>query len=335
MDRWTGAEGRLLREVALRLCFAVLGVLAVTACGGSAGTHVTVGGLGTAAPSTAAPLTSADIRQLGEGALYVVAGPNPMSGNVWWLDPSSGAATQLTHNQPTFGISSVSASEAGLVVSDARSGIDELGIVEEDGVRLLVDGHVVTPAIDDHGRIATVRPPEIVKPDGDRFFHLELKENADTAGRTVYRQQTPDMGGAAWGPGGRLAVGSSGFPKPSRAEVLIFDSRGRLEKRLGAGLQQLGAPVWGERAPGIAVRDEKKAVIVDLAGRRTPLPTGWAPICWSPNGSSLLLTQGNQIALWAGGQLGRPIKTQSGTGIFECSWIASPAPLAAAKPDRG
>lgn len=267
------------------------------------------------------PLGSEDLARLGTGALYVIAGPDHSSGNVWLLDLSKRRSEQLTDNKPPYGISWVSASSAGVVVADARSGIDELGILREDGVELLADGHVVTPSISDSGRIASVRPPD----NNTRYFQVEVKPNADARARVVHRQRVSDLASTAWGADERLAVGSRGWPEPGRPEVLIFDKHGKLDRRLRPRLPEVGAPVWSPTAPGIAVWGFGSAEIITLDGEHTKLPNGWRPICWNPDGSGLLMTKGNQIALWRDGALAFKATVRAG-GIFECAWLDKPAP---------
>jgi hypothetical protein len=226
--------------------------------------------------------------------LYLLVGPAAFSANVWRVPLAGGSPSQITHNREQFGVSWLSASPAGVVVADARTGIDNLGVLKANTVSLLPDGHVGGPAISDTGQIAYVRPPEVVNPTGPAFFTLEVKPSLDRQSAVLYEQRAPALGNPVWIANGAIAV-SSGEPAPagrpaSSGDVLILDGNGRVLARWT--LRGIAAPfalVGRQSARSIAaVGFDNTALLLDPAtGAQSPLPGHWRPLCWSPDGMTL------------------------------------------------
>src|ERR1019366_7368541 len=94
---------------------------------------------------TSTPSPTAIFEKLKSGTLYLILG-DPGSGVVWRVDLASGRSDQLTHPEPQYGASTLSASPAGLVLADASSGIDVVSVYRA-GKSIDLAGHGGTPAI--------------------------------------------------------------------------------------------------------------------------------------------------------------------------------------------
>src|SRR5215813_6151240 len=103
----------------------------------AAGCHARPGGRPASAPL---PLNVA--RRLPAGVFYFLAGPNDDSLNLWQVT-NSGCERQLTHIRG-FGVSDFGASRAGVILSEAPTGVDQLARLGPHGPVPLPDGAVST-----------------------------------------------------------------------------------------------------------------------------------------------------------------------------------------------
>ena len=314
----------MIRRLAL---FApVLSVL--VACQSSAG------GSGAATTSASSSLALA-LRPLGQGSIYLVLG-DPGSGAIWRVDIGQKRAQQLTHPQPQYGVSWLDASPAGLVASDASSGVD-VTAVYRDGRMVPVAGHGYTPAISPEGDVAYVFIPDIVGGTGPQEWRIMLIPQAGGPERVLYSQSAPDLNTVdmvdlQWGPSNRLAVisapgdrnGSGGTPK-----VLVLGADGKVEQSIQPAFGDIASIAWGGNAPGIAVAGMTQSVLVALDGRQVAIPRTWWPMCWSPKGDALLMRRdGLHLGLWRPANPSEvealpPLPPEMNMG--GCSWLEAPA----------
>jgi hypothetical protein len=279
------------------------------------------------------PLTTA--RQLPSGTFYVLAGPAPISYNLWEVS-NAGLERQLTHNRPGYGISTFGASSAGIVLADAASGVDELSVMTAHGPHMLGDVHAGGPVISSTGLIAYAEPP---LPPAAPGYSVDVESLRGGRATTLYAQARP-LGVVGWGPDGALLLFSNPDPigPGAGAAGLLVVSRSGHVSRVQTGPGSVDFAVWGEHAPAIAVYlADRRTELVRPGKPPVDLPAGWLPQSWSPSGNDLLMatdpTGGGpaEVGLWQSDQPGAitPLGPAP-SGSFDIVWLAAPAPLASA-----
>lgn len=281
------------------------------------------------------------------GVLYGLIGPIG-SGNVWMLDLDKRVATQLTHNPEQYGISNFDASPAGLVLGDAASGIDMVTVYRDSRAEDIVPGglNAGDPAISSTGDVAFVGIPDDDPHTNDSWQILTMPVDGGVP-ELLYEQRGPDLsvldlGGLAWGSDGRLAVVSAPGERFGKGtpELLVIDESGNVELRVrAASVREFNFVAWNQRAPGIAIGNVAgDAALVGLDGNESPLVQGWAPQCWAPDGSALLVTQQEYFGLALVGQvkvgIWRPqhadrvdqiVEMPLYSALWGCSWLDTAA----------
>lgn len=269
-------------------------------------------------------LPSSAYRMLASGQLYLLLG-QPSSGNVWRVDISDRRDRRVTGNPQGYGVSWISGSSAGVVLADARSGVDELAELDGDRVVARPEGHTVTPAINDAGKVAFIQIPDVVNRVGEQTYRVAIAAADGKPARTIYGQSLP-LAALAWGPYDELAVISApGGAQPGiTSELLVLSGDGEVRRRLHPGIGPISAPVWSRTAPAIAVNGYGgRSEIITPDGRERELPIGWTAGCWNPDGRHLLLLNGDRLALWSPARpdtvttLGN-LSTGPATG---CAWV--------------
>ena len=268
------------------------------------------------------PLAGDDLSQLGDGTIYLVAGPRPDRAELWRLDLATGASTRLVRSAAGLGLSTVSASPSGLVLGGSAAGVLSAGRLDGRGVTALGGGGVTDPAVNRKGRVAWLRPADLDSPGGNRSAQVEVGDLDETRPAVLFRGEGVRLAGAAWGPAGWLAVGSR---VGKDARVLVFDRRGLLRGRLDARVHGAHGAVWGAHAPGVAVTGHRHSEVLGLDGSRQPIPDGWQPLCWRPDGKAMLVGRGTAVGLWRGQAEVVAIPVRLGA-VSSCSWLEQPAP---------
>lgn len=311
---------------------AAASVLAATALIGCSG-HAEVGRTAPAsavgpAAGTPGPIPAATIRHLPRGVFYLLAGRRISNTNVWQIGPG-GRETQLTHNPQGFGISAFAASRAGIILADARYGIDDLARWTRHGASWLRPRHArkgfihgSVPDIGNDGRITyETMPVGVTKV---QEFTIWARRSFTGGQKAVYKRRA-DPGNPVLGPRDQIAIVGVG-----RKKVIIVSRRGKVRK-LRTGFSLGYPPVWGERAPAIAVNFENHpAELFFPGGRREQLPGGWHLLAWSPAGSRLLMQSGTSLGIWsmsAPHQVAVIGKISRGFQIVQTSWLMHKAPL--------
>lgn len=297
---------------------AVLALAATTGCAAAPARELQDGA---AAGSIAVP----DLARLGHGTLYVVTGSGPARGELWRLDLDDGTAARLTRAARDGAVTTVSASRAGIVVSGRADGVPTTGVVTRHGVETLGGGGVLDAAVDRSGRVAAVRPADVAAPGGNGSDQLELAGLDASRPTVLYAAPGVRLGPVSWGPQGWLAVAARPAGTHRHGEVLVFDAAGVLARRLRPLGRGAPEAVWGPRAPGIAAGGSR-ARLLGLTGKQQPVPRGWRPLCWSPDGRGLLVARGRSVGLWRGAPTVATVPLEQGR-VTSCAWLEEPAPV--------
>lgn len=257
-----------------------------------------------------------------DGALYVLTGPDPYSGNVLEARLPDGDLRPLTANPPGYGISAMAASDAGLALATAENGSDQLRVIARGHSALWGRAAASIPAIDARGRVLVARPT-------DTGYAIDLYEPG-RARRTVLRND-PDAPAAVWGPGASvLVIGPTEGGGGGGSMVEERDLTGRLVRRVGPLDDYVGllASPYPDRQPVTAVRPgatRSGFVLGDDLTRTTAIPSDWSIGCWNPPGTALLVTKGTSVGLW------RPARPRQVTvvgastvPISGCAWLSRP-----------
>jgi hypothetical protein len=294
--------------------------------------HVTPAASAARAPvgaaATPGPIPAAAVRHLPPGVFYLLAGRRISDTNVWQVGPG-GRETQLTHNPPGFGISAFAASRAGIILADARYGVDDLARWTRRGASWLRPRHArkgfilgSVPDVGTDGRITyETMPVGVTKVQG---FTIWSRRSFTGRQEAVFKRRA-DPGNPALGPRDQIAIVGVG-----RKQVIIVSRRGKvrsLRTRFSLGYP----PVWGERAPALAVSFKAHAAELFFpGGRREQLPGGWHPLAWSPAGGKLLMQSGAALGIWsmsAPRQVVAIGKVRRGFQLVQASWLDREAPM--------
>jgi hypothetical protein len=294
----------------------LLAIATVTSC---------TGGGPQAAPGPALPARAA--AALGTGVLYVDAGPDPTSTNLWQIDLPSGKALQLTHNPRQYGVSNFHASTAGLVMGDAATSVDVLDALWNGKVIQIGDGNGDAPIINNQGQIANqLDPPDLNKPGG--YFSIILRNNAHSLPRVIYRERRfTNLFTIDWSPDGKeMLILES--PDSNAYEILYYlTTAGRVvgELRLQGGPLVQWGPQGLALSNDVYARPSPNEVISPSGKVLYRIPGNWMPRCWNPAGNELLvIRQSGAVGLWKMSDPGRvhDLGNLPFGQLSQCSWLS-------------
>lgn len=317
---------------------ATLSVILLASCSTASNLSATLPVPGRSASSARpalAPVSGRALQSLPGGVFYFLAGTTPGLCNVWEVR-NSGAVRELTRNSE-FGISAFGAAHGGIVVADAAHGADELGQVTLHGIRYLPtsswEGHGETPAVNNSAGLAYMTPPFRKK-----YFELLSRGSFNAKARVFYTNSLP-LSMPAWGPGGQVAVVAERYrttTAKAKSRLMVISAKDGKARTLHTGLSQFDYAIWGTNAPGIVISPWAGGAEYISHGKQLNLPSGWAPLSWSPDGKELLMKhpaspgKSEQLGLWTNRHPGtvRFIGHVSTRMIItEAIWLAEPAAL--------
>ncbi|MFI5064453.1 MAG: hypothetical protein ACHP9Z_10810 [Streptosporangiales bacterium] len=283
------------------------------------------------------PLPVSTVRQLPDGAFYLLAGRDLGSLNVWEITPD-GRERLLTRCHRGSGIDGFAASRAGIVLAEASGGADNLARLTSHGPAWLRpdgDGGALlrgsSPDIRGNGTIGYVTPPGNAGRHGaPADFAIWIRRSFTGPAGMLLRQRRA-LDGPVFGPDDGVAVeGWVGQPGKRQPGIIIY-GHGRV-RRLSIGVPAIPSLVaWGEHAPALALAfPANDAELLFPDGQRQPLPAGWQPLAWNPGGSELLMQSATALGIWsrsAPGQVTRIGRISPGAQILQAAWLDRKAPL--------
>lgn len=274
----------------------------------------------------AGPVPRTVARRLPAGVFYVLAGPDDTSTNLWQVS-NSGCERQLTHNRRGFGVSDFGASRAGVILSDAPTGVAQLARLGPHGPVLLPDGVAGSVGIDPAGRVVYIRPP--TGPGRKNVFQVVVKKSFLSAPHVIY-QQKASLIVSEWGPRRHIVtIGAADADGRGPMRLLDIGPKGNV-RVVRTGLPNLGNAHWGKKAPGIAVSAGSLGEFVRSDGTTERLPQGWHPAGWNPAGTKLLVwgTGAKALGIWNPAEPDRVLRIgQLPRKVFfaAIAWLAKPA----------
>ena len=269
---------------------------------------------------------------LGSGTLYLLLGDVAISANVWRVDLGTGRVRQLTFNPPQYGVSNFDAFTAGLVLGDARSGLDESEIMVAGRPQLLSGGVGESPQINAAGQIVVVASAEQGVRHGPWSYDRLLYWASPSSGyRTMYQVPPQNLASIAWNPAGTLILAINGPDDEAYTRLFAVNTRGQVVRHF---LTVPGFPdgsAWGKYGLAVGYVTARPSVVIGMSGRvLATLPADWIPGCWNPAGIRLLVVSRDRqhIGIWdpaSPGQV-RKLGQLPGGALQGCSWTARPAP---------
>ncbi|MGH2652505.1 MAG: hypothetical protein ACRDHK_14985, partial [Actinomycetota bacterium] len=222
---------------------------------------------------------------------------------------------------PGRDVSWVTAAGHEVIVADARDGVDKIDRVVGRRLQRLIESRSFAPALSDN-RLAykVLRFPNDQAPVPSSFV-LIVRDLTTGQQRTVY--ETPDSSGPPnWGPDGSLAV-LANYGSPDNRILIIGADGGRRE--LQAAVPGATYLQWSRAGPLAITNFKGQSALIDPgSGRSDPLPSEWNPLCWSPDGRSLMVGQGRRLGLIGLGDLTRVKPLGSfGKPVSGCAWVGS------------
>lgn len=272
-------------------------------------------------------------RGLPDGTVWLLIGQRANRADVYSVDPNTGAVKRWTERE--YGVTWLSASEKGVVISDSISG-PEVPSVLNDGRPVPLEtgkagrARAFTPSIHPDGRIVFTRviypkpgaggarvslsgsdtntdgmkgpaitPTPRSSPSWLRW-EVVVKDWDGEEFDVIYASQVP-VSGTAWGPEGHVAV-TEAVDQNGLQNIVVIGADGETDRIADAiGLNRIGDPVWSTvSGTPLAIREPGggDSVLVDIDdGAHTPLPKGWTARCWDPAGEHLIVSRKREIAM--------------------------------------
>jgi hypothetical protein len=271
------------------------------------------------------PVPREVVRRLPAGVLYLLAGPDDDSLNLWQVT-NSGCQRQLTHVRG-LGVSDFGASRAGVILSEAPTGVDQLARLGSHGPVLLPDGAVSTVGIDPAGRVVYIQSP--TGPGRKNVFKVVVKKSFLSAAHVLY-QQKASLIVCEWGPKHHIAtISAADANEHGPMRLLDIGPKGQA-RVVRTGLPNVGNAHWDKKAPGIAITASHLGELIRSDGTRQRLPRGWHPGGWNPAGTKLLVwaTGDKAIGIWdpaAPGHIFRLGALPRNVFFAKIVWLAKPA----------
>lgn len=237
---------------------------------------------------------------LPSGTLYLVAGERDIAADLYRVRSGDETVEQITRFAPGPGISSLTAGSGHVIVAAAPQRTDKIYRVVDHRLELLIDDRVFSPALSPDGRLAyshlRLAAP---RPDAAKTWAIVVRDLDTGQERTVYEPSLPTAlsSGGAWGPDGSMLL-TQRDANHQRPRIVVLGPDGS-SRPLDTQLPDPGGASWS-RGGWVAVNDFTSAAaeLVDPAsGERRRLPEGWRARAWSPDGSSLLVSQDRRLGL--------------------------------------
>lgn len=265
------------------------------------------------------------------GTLYVGAGPSGFAQDLYRIRGDGRTAPeQVTALPPGRNLSVLTAGSGQVIVSEATEGTDKIARLVGNRLERLIDDRVFTPSLSDDGRLAYVRLREAVGQPNVDF--VVVRDLASSEERNLYQHTGGSLSYPAWAPGSLLAVVEKDGPTLRQARIVLIGADGTVRK-VELGERASTGLVGSQRAPHLVVRGNgppPSQFLLDPAlGHRDPLPPGWVPLTWSPDGSSLLVANGRRLGLIRPPDLARVDEVGNfPQPVWQADWVLSEAETA-------
>lgn len=276
----------MLRPLALLACLPV--ALALGGCGGgTARRHTTAG----AAPARGQVPTVTFAGGSLPGTVYVGAGPDELSLDVYRLSGPLAQARRITYSPLGLGIQGLAANRSEAVIERVCCGelhfVDALDFARRGGLPGTMIGAGMNPAVAADGRIARVVPGYR----GCACDALVVRSSLSGPDRLQYTIAHPGtIPAVAWSPTGRLAVVTAvggDFAHPA----ILLDPGTPHQQRIDPGPKwMLTSGFWFGPDGQLSWQLQGGAVVIRSAGNQTqtvPVLGSWQVTCWLQDGRLL------------------------------------------------
>lgn len=208
---------------------------------------------------------------LGGGAVWLLAGLVANQASVYRVDPKTHRVDRVASDP--LGITSLSASKAGVVLSDAITGREVPSAIVDGQVEPLRTGKpsltsAYTPSIAPDGRIAFARVvyPDTQPAQGERRARDDAEPSLTEPEPDTRWEPVVEAGGTN---DARIVIVDDNGKRHGRVEVPTIERVGGVDWST-----QPGSPLAGSQAGG-----GDGALANPVTGRHVPLPKGWNPRC--------------------------------------------------------
>jgi hypothetical protein len=288
----------VLRLPALLGCFVAV-ALALGGCGGGTAHRRTTAGPGRGQAPTVT-FTGGAL----PGTVYVGAGPDELSLDVYRLSGSLSRARRITFSPLGLGIQSLAANRSEAVIERTCCGllhfVDKLDFARRGGLPGTMIGAGTNPALAADGRLARVVPGY----QGCSCDALVVRPSLLGRDRLQYTIAHPGtIAAVAWSPTGQLGVvigtmlSSGAIGRPA----ILLDPGTSRQRRIDPGPKwQLTSGFWFGPGGQLSWQLQSNAVeIRSPAGQVTSVPVlgSWQVTCWLPNGTLFAISPLNHNAI--------------------------------------
>jgi hypothetical protein len=287
----------VLRLLALPGCVVAV-ALALGGCGGTSHEQTPQG------PGRGQPPTVTFKGGSLPGTVYVGAGPDELSLDVYRVTGSLGRARRITFSPLGLGIQSLAANRSEAVIERVCCGllhfVDKLNFARRGGLPGTMIGAGMNPAIAPDGRFARVVPGY----QGCRCDALLVRPTLFGADRLQYTITNPGtIAAVAWSPTGQLGV-VIGTKLPDGAishPAILLDPGTSRQRRVDPGPKWLlPSGFWFGPDGQLSWQLQNNTVVIrSPAGGVTSVPVlgSWQVSCWLPNRTLFALSPAGHNAI--------------------------------------
>lgn len=263
-----------------------------------------------------------------QGTLYVGAGPTVFAQDLYWIRADGRSRPERITALPAGrNLSVLTAGSGQVILSEGSEGTDKIARLVGKHLERLIDDRVFTPSLSDDGRLAYSRLHEAVGQPNE--FLVVVRDLASGEERTAYQQAGKSISGPAWLPQGLLAVVEKDLPGHRQTRIVLIAADGSI-RRVELGERASTGLVGSPQAAHLVVADDNSppsGFLLDLeSGQRHPLPPGWLPLTWSPDGKSLLVANGRRLGLIQPPDLARVDEVGTFLApVWQADWVVAEA----------
>lgn len=233
---------------------------------------------------------------LGGDGLAIAGGPD---GNNAFLFTGSVCPFGLSRVPEASRVSAASVGGGRVVLTHGANGYDQLAEVRGGQLRLVEgvprDRRIFTPLVGSSGDLVYVDGDD---PGGEALRLLPPGAESEV----LFQSATGTLGWPAWGPEGALVVAEGrDTTEGSEASLVVIEDDGRT-RNLSTPFSEVVGLAWSPEGPIAASpppgEGQPPAIVVDSDTGATisTLPEGWIVHDFTPNGASLMVGRGEEMA---------------------------------------
>lgn len=218
--------------------------------------------------------------------IYLAAGPDSLNSQLIRIEVRAGKATQVTRLPRDQGLSTIYAAGSHIVFASAGLGRDHPYRLNPDSTYVLLSKEPgFRPIVATNGDVAWARPASLGT--GNRSgYEIHVLLAGRSRDLTVFTTELPVIAGA-WLKEKRLALFVAGAD--AQIQILSLASK-RIARTIKVQPEDAGY-FAATPAGAFAVGSKEVETLIKVDGSSVPLPEGWHPLAFSPDGRTILVAR--------------------------------------------